>query len=131
MEITASNEQGRVPVRVLHITGDVDTSSFEQLQKQAREEIDAGARYLVLDLEKVHYVSSYGIRAISQIFSWLRQAAGDEGDKSAQGASVGTYFSPNLKLAGASPMVNKVLTDTGLDLYMQICDNVEQAVAAF
>jgi len=85
MEITVSQQQARVPVTIFHIKGEINTETYEQLQKQAQQAMGAGVCYLLLDLAQVTYVSSYGIRAISQVFSWLRDSAqGDsaEGDSS-------------------------------------------------
>jgi anti-anti-sigma factor len=132
MEITVSDEQGRVPVKVFHIQGDIDAQSFEQLESQAQGAIKDGARYLVLDLAQVSYISSYGIRGISQIFTWLRDAPGGEGKEAlTQGVRDGTYKSHHLKLAGPSQQVEKVLKMTGIDMFMEIYPGVRQAVDAF
>jgi anti-anti-sigma factor len=132
MEITVSSEQGRVPVKVFHIIGDVDTESYEQLQTRARQEINAGTRYIVLDLADVPYISSYGIRAISQIFNWLRDSSKDESDSEiSQGVRSGTYQSHHLKLVNPSSRVMKVLKETGLDMYVQVDHDVRTAVSSF
>jgi anti-anti-sigma factor len=132
MEITVSDEQGRVPVKVFHIQGEIDAQSFEQLEGQAQGAIKDGARYLVLDLAQVSYISSYGIRGISQIFTWLRDAPGGEDkDMLSKGVKDGTYKSPHLKLASPSQQVEKVLKMTGIDMFMEIYPGVRQAVDAF
>ena len=56
MEIKITQEQGRVPVTVLHLTGDLDGLSYEDLQTQAEQAIQSGAggndeTWLVLDLQ--------------------------------------------------------------------------------
>ena len=48
MEITVSQEQGRVPVTVFHLKGPAIES--DQLQDSAKEASDAGAHNLVIDL---------------------------------------------------------------------------------
>jgi anti-anti-sigma factor len=132
MEITVSSEQGRVPVKVFHIVGDVDTESYEQLQTKARQEINAGTRYIVLDLAEVPYISSYGIRAISQIFNWLRDSSKDESDSEiSQGVRAGTYQSHHLILVNPSSRVMKVLKETGLDMYVHVDHDVKAAVSSF
>lgn len=132
MDITVSDEQGRVPVKVFHIQGEIDAQSFEQLESLAQRAIQDGARFMVLDLAKVSYISSYGIRGISQIFTWLRDAPGGE-DKEAlsKGVRDGTYTSNHLKLASPSEQVEKVLKMTGMDMFMGIHPDVRQAVASF
>jgi anti-anti-sigma factor len=58
MEITISQEQGRVPVTVFHIQGDIDAQTYEQLEAQVRQAIQAGTHYLLLDMSQVPYVST-------------------------------------------------------------------------
>jgi anti-anti-sigma factor len=132
MEITQVREQARVPVTVFHIKGDIDADSFEQLETAARGAIHNGARYLVLDLGQVGYISSYGIRGISQIYTWLREAAKDESDASvSQGVRDGSYKSPHLKLVNLSPAVEKVMSATGLDMFLEFHRDLNRAVASF
>ena len=116
MDIVVSQQPGRVPVTVFHIQGDINTETFGQLQTQAQQAIQSGTRCLVLDLEHVSYVTSYGIRAISQIFTWLRD---------------GTFKSPHLKLLKPSPQVLKVLSLAGVDMFLEIHTDLKQAVASF
>jgi anti-anti-sigma factor len=132
MEITVSDEQGQVPVKVFHIQGEIDAQSFEQLESLAQGAIKDGTRYLVLDLSQVSYISSYGIRGISQIFTWLRDApGGDDKELLSKGVRDGTYKSHHLKLASPSLQVEKVLKMTGMDMFMEMHPTVRQAVDAF
>ena len=132
MEITVSDEQGRVPVKVFHIRGDIDAESFEQLEAQAQQAINDGSRFLVLDLAEVAYISSYGIRGISQIFSWLRSTVGGEESAAiSKGVRDGTYKSHHLKLANVSRQVEKVLSTAGMDMFLEIYSDLKQAVDSF
>jgi anti-anti-sigma factor len=132
MEIAISRQQSRVPVTVFHIKGDIDANTFDQLQAQARQAIQDGTRYLVLDLGQVAYISSYGIRGISQIYTWLREAAKDENEAAvSQGVRDGSYKSPHLKLVDPAPAVLKVMTATGLDMFLEFHTDLKQAVASF
>ena len=132
MEIVVSQQQGRVPVTVFHINGDIDTVSFEQLEDQAQQAIQSGTRFLVLDLAKVNYVSSYGVRAINQIFTWLRDQSGGEDDASlSKGLRDGTFKSRHLKLAAPNKQVAKVFSMVSVDMFLDIFPDVSQAVASF
>jgi len=136
MEIVVSHQQGRVPVTVFHIKGDINAETFDQLQAQARQAIQSGARYLLLDLEQVAYVSSYGIRAISQVFAWLRDGAGasSHGEDDAtlsKGLRDGTFKSPHLKLLKPSQQVLRVLSMAGVDMFLEIHTDLKQAIASF
>ncbi len=132
MELTVSQEQGRVPVTVIHVKGEVTTDTHDALQTQAKQAIQAGARYIVLDLSHVPYVSSYGIRAISQIFTWLRDVSKDESEEVVnKGMKDGTFKSSHLKLVNPTPRVLTILTTTGIDMFLEIHKDLKQAIASF
>jgi anti-anti-sigma factor len=132
MEITVSHEQGRVPVAVFHVEGDIDVTSYEQFQAAANDAIAAGTRYLLLDLAHVGYMSSAGLRAIQSIFTELRAGASAADDEAMRrGMRDGTYKSPNLKLLSPSPKVLQVLTMTGFDMFLEIHRDLKKAVASF
>ena len=50
MEIKVSTENGRVPVTIIHIDGNLDSSSFIGFQTKAEELIKNGARHILVDL---------------------------------------------------------------------------------
>ena len=130
MEIKVSHQQARVPVTIFHITGDIDAASFEQLEKQTQQAIQAGSRFLLLDLAQVSFISSYGIRAISQMYNWLRDTSEDAHTLST-GLRDGTYKAHHLKLANPVPRVLDVLTTTGVDMFLEIHADIKQAVESF
>jgi len=132
MEITVSQEQGRVPVLVFHIVGDIDADTSEQLETKAREAIDSGSRYILLDLAKVQYISSWGIRGISIIFTWLRRLdEGEDDDTLSAGLKSGKFKACCLKLANPSKQVREVLSVSGIDMFLEIYDDLKKAVASF
>jgi len=132
MEITVSHELGRLPVSVLHVKGDIDMATAEQIQAQARRAYDEGARNMLLDLSHVPYMSSAGVRAIHEIFTMLRGASPAESDEAIRkGLADGSYKSPHLKLLSPSNRVLEVLKMTGLDMFLEIHRNLKDAVASF
>ena len=50
MEIKVSTEQARVPITVMHIDGNIDSSTHEQFKPRADEMIKEGAGYILVDL---------------------------------------------------------------------------------
>ncbi len=130
MEISVSQEQARVPVTVFHITGDIDAGTSGQLESQAQQAIQAGTRFLLLDLTKVPYVSSYGVRGISQIFNWLRDKSEDDHALS-HGLRDGKFKAHHLKLANPTPHVRDVLITAGIDMFIEIHSDLNKAVASF
>lgn len=72
MEIKVSTENRRVPVTVIHADGNIDSSTAGAFQKKVDELINGGARYILIDLSHVSFVSSAGLRVIHSIFNQLR-----------------------------------------------------------
>jgi anti-sigma B factor antagonist len=132
MEITAIQPAGRVPVTVFYIKGDIDSSTYQQIQAQIEQVVQAGAHDIVLDLTAVGYLSSAGIRMLSSLFYQLRGNLLQESDAAMkQGIHDGTFKSPHLKLAGAPPRVAEVLKMSGMDMVLEMYRSVPEAVASF
>ncbi len=132
MEIAVSHEQGRVPVTVLHVQGEINANSYEQLQAQAQAAVEAGTRDMLLDLAEVTYVSSAGLRALHYAFTLVRTDSPAESDSAlSQGLRDGTWRSPHFKLLNPQPSVLEILKTTGFDLYLEIHHNLRDAVASF
>lgn len=132
MDIVVWQEQGRVPVTVLHVRGELNVTSYEQLQVEARKAFDAGARNMLLDLTEVPYVSSAGLRAIHWIFAVLRNGGdGESPDAVSKGLRDGTYKSPHLKLLNPSDHVMEVLHTAGFDMYLEVYQDLAQAIASY
>jgi anti-sigma B factor antagonist len=131
MEISVSHEQGRVPVTVLRIKGDINRATADQVQAQARQVFEAGARNIVLDLSEVPYMSSAGIRVINDLFNLVRDSAAETDEAMRQGLRDGTYKSPHLKLLNPTRHVQEVLNMAGIDMFLEIYGNLKDAVASF
>ncbi len=132
MEITTTQEQGRVPVTVFHLKGELDAVLAQQLWQQGRDAIAAGARHLLLDLAEVPYIASAGLRAFQELFTELRDGKDEKGDKQVyQGLRDGTYKSPNLKLLSPTRNALEALSTAGFDMFLEIHRNLRDAVASF
>lgn len=132
-QITVSQQQGRIPVTVFQLQGDVvDANSYEQLEAQVRAAYESGTRNLLLDLTKVKYISSAGLRALHSIFLLLRGDASAESDQvMKKGLMDGTFKSPHLKLLNPSPTVMETLRMMGFDMFLEVHRNLKDAVASF
>ena len=130
MQITISHEQDPVPVTVFHLNGDV-TSEVE-LQDKAKEEFNAGARNILIDLSEVPYMSSAGLRALNYIFRLYRRDTVEESDEAMKiGIAAGTFTSPHLKLLKPNKNVLEVLKTTGYDMFLEIYQEQKKALASF
>jgi anti-anti-sigma factor len=101
MEIKISTENGRVPVTIMHIDGDIDSATSNLFQTKAEELIKSGARNILIDLAHCPYMSSASLRALHQVFKELNAINPDttlSEDEIKKGINAGTYKSPYLKL---------------------------------
>jgi anti-anti-sigma regulatory factor len=132
MHIIAVGESGAVPVTVLHIKGSINADTYGQLQEQARQAIERGTHCIVLDLADVPYMSSAGLRVINYLFHAMRTGAAEDSDAAIRdGMKAGTYRSPHVKLARPTPRVSEVLNLAGINLFIEIHDDLQAAIESF
>lgn len=132
MDVTVQQENGRVPVTVVQVAGNTDSASAEEFEKKVMEVIDGGARHLVLDLSKVPYMSSAGLRVLQNVFDKLRSLSADESDKEMyRKINEGSFTSPHLRLLNPTKEVVEVLKMTGFDMLVSIDTNLKTAVDSF
>ncbi len=136
MDITVSHVQGRVPVTVLHVHGEVDASSYQDLIARGQEVCATGTRDILVDLSDVPYMSSSGLVALQSIAALLR---GDEVSDLESGwgalhaverdrdAGLQSHF----KLFNPQPRVDHVLDVVGFKRFLEIYTDLEEAVASF
>ena len=134
MEIKVSTENARVPVTVMHIDGNIDSSTYESFKSRADELIQGGARYVLVDLSHVPFVSSAGLRALHSIFNTLRSLQPDSNLSNEQvkkGISDGTYKSPHLKLLNLSKETQTAFELSGFDMFIETYTDRQTAIASF
>lgn len=113
LRIAVSEEKGNVPVTILHVSGDVDSKTYQDLEAKAGELINAGANNILLDLSGVNFMGSAGLRAMHSIAGKLKTGNGQ------------------LKLLNPSDAVSRVMKTLGFDKYFDIHSNLDEAVKAF
>lgn len=72
MELTVSQQQGRVAVVVVQPHGDVDASNYTDLVKKVEELFKGGSKDFLIDLSDVPFMSSAGLVALHSIAMLLR-----------------------------------------------------------
>ncbi len=134
MDISVRTENGRVPVTIMHLRGNLDTASYAEFQAKADELIKGGASHILVDLTEVPYVSSAGFRALHIMFNELR-ALHPEGnltdEQVREGVRAGTYTSPHLKLLNLSSNAQKTFETIGFDMYIETYKDIKKAIASF
>ena len=115
LDISVSEEKG---VSVLRLKGPVDANTQKALETKADEVIQGGATNMVLDLQDVSFMGSAGLRALHVISGMF-----GEGDQSARFA--------HIKLLNPSDEVRRVLKTLGFDQYIEVFDDLDDAISAF
>jgi len=136
MNVTVSHVQGRVPVALLHIDGDLDASSYRDLIARGQEVYDAGSRNVLLDLSNMPYMSSSGLVALHRIALLLR------GEKPSDPESGWEAFraidrdrdsglQQRVKLLNPQPQVDKALETVGFKQFFEVHTDLATAIASF
>ncbi|HKJ38904.1 MAG TPA: STAS domain-containing protein [Anaerolineales bacterium] len=136
MNISVSQEQGKVPVTVIKLEGQLDGQTYQSLIAKARDVYESGARDFVIDLSGLTYVSSAGLVALHTIALLARGEALPDTDagwsaiRSVGGASSGG-LQKHVKLAGPREDVMSVLDMVGFSNAFEIFIDLDEAIKSF
>ncbi len=100
-------------VTVISVVGSIDALTADVLTAALSEQVRSGNTRLVAAFDQVEYTSSAGLRVLLATLKEARQRGGD------------------LRLAGVTPQVNKVLNMSGFNNILKIFADVPAAVASF
>jgi anti-anti-sigma factor len=130
MEITVSQEQGRVPVTVFRIEGELTADTAAPFEAAVKAAIESGTRNLVLDLTDCGFIGSFGIRAINDALLAMYQANGlsDADVRKTLRSNTKVRY---LKLMNPNPQVMKVLETSGFDMLLEVHRDLAGSVASF
>ena len=136
MEITVSQEQGRVTVSVICITGHLDGQTYQALIAKAHEVVEAGAQSILLDLSDLTYISSAGLVSLHTIALMTR---GEELPDPEQGWSTlksmdrtrDGGLQKHLKLLNPRPEITKVLEMVGFATFFEVFTDKKTAIDSF
>jgi len=110
MDITESTLDS---VSQINLEGRFDANTCGTVEQFIREKIGAGVRHFVLNMEKVDFIASAGLRVILVFAKELQKNEGD------------------LHLANLKPNVTRVFEISGLKNAIRIFDDVESASREF
>ena len=136
MEITISQAQGKVPVTIFRVSGDIDGSTYQDLIARGDQALKSGMRALLIDLGGTGFISTAGMIALYTLAKMLIDpgpadfdANKDEFRKSDWKRSLSRQ--KNAKLLNLQPMVRDVLEMAGfLEFFEDFTDEAE-AIASF
>ncbi len=110
MEIAVSDAG---EVKVVRIEGKLDTQSFPDAQAQLTQLIDQGAIKLVINFEKLDYISSAGLRIL---LTAAKQLKGNSGE---------------LRICGLNEVVQEVFDISGFTTILTVTKTEPEALEGF
>ena len=130
MDITVSQQQGRVPVTIFHINGEMTADTAGAFEREVTRAIEGGAKNLLLDFTNVPFVGSFGIRAMNNALVALYEANGlhDEDARRVLRTGGKAKF---LKLLNPNEQVMRVLETSGFDMLLDIRHDLKDAVTSY
>ena len=131
LETTVTQVDGRVPVTVVSLDGELDASNFEQLTETVRQLYDGGARQLLIDLTDLRFMASSGLVALHSIVRIMHGQTPP--DPEAGWSSLNADIRPGqteVQLCAPQAGVARVLGRTGLDRLFIVHPDRDTAIAA-
>ena len=110
MEISVT-ESG--DVRILSFQGNLDTNTSPQAEKEINGLIEAGAQKLLVNFEKLDYISSAGLRILLATAKKLKASQGD------------------LKICCLNETVQEVFDISGFATILSVSKTEEEALGAY
>ena len=104
------NEHHEEDVVVFKISGRLDSNTSQEFDRRIFEAIDQGSRRLVVDCEKLDYITSAGLRVLNKTAKRLRKENG------------------GIVLCAMVDYVREVFEIAGFDTFLPIVDTLDNAV---
>jgi anti-anti-sigma regulatory factor len=136
MNITVSQQQGKVPVSIIELHGDVDASNYLQLINLVKELSSGGAQDFIIDLSDVPFMSSAGLVALHSIAIMMRgekptdPKAGWAALK-AMDRSRDRGMQKHVKVFNPQKYVAETFEKAGFTQFFEVFTDLNQAVSSF
>lgn len=136
MNISVSQVQGKIPVTVIKLDGQLDGQTYQDLINKGREAYKAGWRDFLIDMSDLTYISSAGLVALHSTALLLRgeELPDTESGWSAyrsMGRSKEAGMQQHMKLLNPRPEVRSVIEMVGFDAVFEIFSDFDEAVKSF
>ena len=131
MEINVTLHEGKEPIAIMHLKGDIDASNFIEITDKAEEAFNNPSPYLIIDLSDVTSISSTGLAAIHKIallYSGVPQNVEENSNPDFTHSSNARKY---VKLLNPQPEVDKTLAAAGLKLFFKVFKDLDSAIASF
>ena len=136
MTTKLAQAQNNPAVMILSIQGDLDASNYEDVIETAKQAIDQGGQYLLIDMTELKFMSSSGLIALHSIALLMR---GDQPPDPEHGWEAfhalerdrESGLQENVKLLNPQPKIDRSLEITGLKEFFEIHTDLDTAIASF
>lgn len=136
MNISISQVQGKVPVTVVKLEGQLDGQTYQSLINKAREAYKAGWRDFLVDMSDLTYISSAGLVALHSVALLAKGEELPDTDEGwaayrSMGRSKEAGIQEHMKLLNPRPEVLSVLEMVGFSAVFKIFSDLDEAVKSF
>jgi anti-anti-sigma regulatory factor len=136
MNISTSQVQGRIPVTIVKLEGQLDGQTYQDLINKGREAFEAGWRDFLIDMTDLTYISSAGLVALHSMALLVKgeELPDTESGWSAyrsMGKTSGAGKQVHIKLYNPRPEVKSVLDMVGFSAVFDIFTDQEAAIKSF
>lgn len=138
LDVTVDTVQGAAPVTVMRLDGELDASNFESLIAQAQSLYAGGTQDLLLDLEKLNFLSSSGLVAFHRMALVMRGEVLDAAEEGwgafhaiSREVEKGAGPEAHYKMLKPQVTVRKVLDTSGFSRIIAIFEDEAEAIASF
>ena len=100
-------------ILVLSADGGLDSTNAEKFLAELRKAVEAGARKLIVDCTRLHFISSYGVAVLVRLHKTMADVGGD------------------VKVAALDSRVTRIVTLVGLEKVFDLYATVDDARDAF
>lgn len=128
LAIHKSQAEGKTPVTILHLVGQLDGSTEQEFLEQTRQVHAEGNRHLLLDLSEVTILTSAGLRAIQSTLKLFTPASDREVIRQ-HGEE--PYKSPYFKMVCPNPQIYYILNISGFLQNILIYNDMQEAIQSF
>ena len=136
MSVTIQQVEGKVPVTIIKVQGDLDASNYLEVIQLAQEAFNTGARDMLIDMNGIPFLASSGLVALHSVALMVK---GEKPPDPSEGWSAFRSLNrdqtgvleEHVKLLNPQPNVDRILDITGMKGYFEIFDNLETAIASF
>lgn len=136
MNVSISQAQGKVPVTIIKLEGELDGQTYQGLIAKAKEAHEGGARNFLIDLSDMTYVSSAGLVALHTVALLARGDALPDTEAGwsairSVGSASSSGVQKTVKLFNPRDEVRSVLEMVGFSSAFEIHTDLDTAVNSF